>query len=76
MIVTGIPFPNLYDPKVKIKKEYIDARHRVEHEFMTGDQGGNSIFWADFRVISLLKYAQNYSRLVETNMPHGPPCST
>ena len=43
VVITGIPFPNLYDPKVKIKKEYIDARHRAEHEFMTGDQGGNSI---------------------------------
>ena len=36
VVVTGIPFPNLHDPKVKIKKEYINSRHRNEKDFMTG----------------------------------------
>jgi Rad3-related DNA helicase len=37
VVITGIPFPNLYDPKVKLKREYIDSRCREEKDFFTGN---------------------------------------
>ena len=36
VVLTGIPFPNLYDPRVKLKKEYIDSRRIVDKTLFTG----------------------------------------
>lgn len=37
VIVTGLPYPNSMDPKVKLKQEYLDESTRKEKTALTGE---------------------------------------
>lgn len=36
VIIAGIPFPQIFDPKVLIKREYLDQRNRSGNSMMNG----------------------------------------
>lgn len=37
VVITGIPFPNAFDARIKLKKTYVDTRKKEASQFMTGN---------------------------------------
>lgn len=38
VIITGIPFPPLHDPKIRLKRKYMQLNYRSGNESLSGDQ--------------------------------------
>jgi regulator of telomere elongation helicase 1 len=51
VIITGLPYPPFKDPKIILKKRYLDNRHKKNREYLNGDD------WYDSEAIRAINQA-------------------